>query len=258
MSNILIVDNDTSLREVLYDLLTRKGCKVLAASLSGQAFELLKTHRPDVILLDMGVSKRSVLEVAKRIRAFDASVPILLLRGTGVAEIIVEECQQLGHVYVLRKELGIDLFLSAVERMLIQIEDLAVKGKKLNGPHLTGRFLVVDDDAAARRMLKLIFESHGFEIILAGSGEEALEALGREPQLVMLDVTMPGMDGLMTLKRIKEISPDLPVIMVSAHDDKEIVREALAVGAYDYVTKPFSVEYLETIVMTKMLVGMKN
>ena len=119
-----------------------------------------------------------------------------------------------------------------------------------------GTVLAVDDDPAVLKMLKLVLEVRGVRMLLAGSGEEALKALAQKPDLVLLDVNMPGMDGLMTLKKIKTANPKLPVIMASGFGEEEIVREALELGAYDYVTKPFNLEYLETVVLTKMLVGM--
>jgi two-component system C4-dicarboxylate transport response regulator DctD len=66
------------------------------------------------------------------------------------------------------------------------------------------------------------------------------------------------MDGLMTLRKLRAAQPNLPVIMATGVDDESVVREALSCGAYDYVTKPFNLEYLETVVLTKVLLGMDH
>jgi DNA-binding NtrC family response regulator len=120
-----------------------------------------------------------------------------------------------------------------------------------------GTLLVIDDDAQIRQLLKQFFQSKGMRVVLAQSGEEGLKALAHKPLVVLLDINMPGMDGVAALKQIKAQSPRLPVVMISGGGEEKIARETLALGAYDYVSKPFSLEYLETIVMTKVLLGME-
>jgi DNA-binding response OmpR family regulator len=115
---------------------------------------------------------------------------------------------------------------------------------------------VTDDDAQQRRLLQAFFERRGLRVLTAESGEAALRCLAQKPHAVILDMNMPGMDGLMTLRKIKAAQPNMPVIMATGVDDEAVVREALNAGAYDYVTKPFNLEYLETVVMTKVLLGM--
>lgn len=105
-------------------------------------------------------------------------------------------------------------------------------------------------------MTKLIFKSQGLRVIEANSGEAALTMLKQEqPHVVLPDLTMPGMDGLMTLRKIKAAHPNIPVVMVSARGESDTVREALRAGAYDYAAKPFSIDYLESTVLTKLLIG---
>ena len=105
-----------------------------------------------------------------------------------------------------------------------------------------GRLLVVDDDAASRDMLTARLLRAGFAVIAAASGPEALELVASDPavELVLLDVTMPGMSGLEVLRRLRTMhrAEQLPVIMVTACSDSQGVVEALDKGATDYVTKP--------------------
>jgi two-component system KDP operon response regulator KdpE len=100
--------------------------------------------------------------------------------------------------------------------------------------------LVVDDDVRTVRMIKRILELEGYRVAVAGDGETALAMFEQvEPQLVLLDIMMPDLDGYATCRRLREFS-DVPVIMVTArNDDREIV-EGLDTGADDYITKPFS------------------
>lgn len=121
-----------------------------------------------------------------------------------------------------------------------------------------GTMLVVDDDAQIRQLLKQFFQSKGMRVVLAASGEEGLKALAHKPVVVLLDINMPGMDGVTTLQKIKEQQPKLPVVMISGGGEEKIARQTLELGAYDYVSKPFSLEYLETIVLTKVLLGIET
>lgn len=106
------------------------------------------------------------------------------------------------------------------------------------------RVLMVDDEDQFRATTKKIMNRRGFEMILAASGEEALEKLNKNPDVVILDIKMPGMDGHQALKEIKKRSPDLPVIMLTGHGALPSAREAQAEGAFDYLTKPCDIDLL--------------
>jgi len=109
-----------------------------------------------------------------------------------------------------------------------------------------GRILVVDDEEPVRDVLCEYFESQGFGVEAAPDGEAALAALGRlRPDLVLLDVRMPGIDGVEVLRRIRRADPDVPVIMVTANEDVALAKEMLKLGAFDYVAKPFDFSYLD-------------
>ena len=123
---------------------------------------------------------------------------------------------------------------------------------------IPGTLLIVEDEPKIQRFLQSFFESRGLTVYAVGSGEEALKALSKKPTVVLLDVKMPGMGGIETLRTIRTTHPKLPVIMATAVGEEQIVRQALDAGAYDYVMKPFNLEYLETVVLTKILLGMEG
>jgi len=107
------------------------------------------------------------------------------------------------------------------------------------------RILVVDDEPAIRRALRPPLMELGFQVAEASRGEEALQALRNAPHdVVLLDINMPGIGGIETLKRIRSFAPRLPVLMLTVRDDEEDKVEALESGADDYVTKPFSTREL--------------
>jgi two-component system response regulator MprA len=109
------------------------------------------------------------------------------------------------------------------------------------------KILVVDDERAVRESLRRALELEGYQIELAGDGSEALSTLGRDepqPDAVILDVLMPGVDGLEVCRRLRAAGNHVPVLMLTARDEVENRVAGLDAGADDYVTKPFALEEL--------------
>lgn len=115
------------------------------------------------------------------------------------------------------------------------------------------RVLIVDDEPVVTDVLQEFFKSfrHGYiyDVETASNGVDAYRSVLRaRPDLVLLDVNMPGMDGLSLLKHLHAIDPELPVIMISAHQDSRAAAEAQMAGIFSYVPKPFDFRQLEHIV----------
>ena len=105
------------------------------------------------------------------------------------------------------------------------------------------RILIIDDEASIRESLAGILSDEGFEPHYAESAEQGLSTLeSAKFDLVLLDIWMPGMDGMEALKKIKELYPHLPVIMISGHGSIETAVQATKMGAYDFIEKPPSYE----------------
>src|SRR5688572_6414705 len=105
--------------------------------------------------------------------------------------------------------------------------------------HAARRVLVADDDLDVRRLVRALLERAGHEVVEAADGKECLRALfERRPELVLLDVGMPGLDGWKTLERIREVA-DVPVLLLTARADELDRVRGLRAGADDYVSKPF-------------------
>ncbi len=109
--------------------------------------------------------------------------------------------------------------------------------------------LVVDDEVSICQSLKAILNDEGYQVLLAGSGEEAIKVVEEEmPQLVLLDIWLPGIDGLETLKAIKAAHPNVLVIMMSGHGTIETAVRATKLGAFDFIEKPLSLDKVIIIV----------
>jgi DNA-binding NtrC family response regulator len=119
-----------------------------------------------------------------------------------------------------------------------------------------GKILVVDDDPEVRMATRDFLSSKGYEVSVAEGGREALRQLAAAPaDVVLLDVAMPDMDGMETLKRIVSGHPNVPVIMVTANADIEITSKVLHLGAADYVPKPFDLDYLDQAISIQLSAG---
>jgi len=100
--------------------------------------------------------------------------------------------------------------------------------------------LAIDDDVALSELYSIILRGHNFEVLVANTGEEGLQILKEKtPQIVILDLMMPGMDGWQTCKAIRAFS-DVPILILSALDDPSVITSILDTGADDYLVKPFS------------------
>lgn len=111
------------------------------------------------------------------------------------------------------------------------------------------RILVVDDEASMRRMVELLLSQEGYQPKVAQNAEEALAAMAQEAfDLVISDIRMPGLSGLDLLRRLREEGSDTEVILITAYASAESAIEALKLGAFDYVTKPFQVDELLHVV----------
>jgi DNA-binding NtrC family response regulator len=114
----------------------------------------------------------------------------------------------------------------------------------------TAKILLVDDEPAMLRYIRTLLEVDDYKVETASTGEEALQRIdkGMEPDLVLLDVLMPGIDGLETLEQLRQKRPGVKVVMLSCVNDTKKVVQAMRLGAHDYLTKPFQKAELDAVV----------
>jgi DNA-binding NtrC family response regulator len=117
-----------------------------------------------------------------------------------------------------------------------------------------GKILVVDDEIEACKALEEFLSSMGHEVYTALDGPTALERVQEvRPDIVLLDMIMPGMGGTDVLKKIKELDFDTSVVMVTVVAEENRAKETMELGAFDYITKPVDLNYLENVLMVKLL-----
>lgn len=114
---------------------------------------------------------------------------------------------------------------------------------------LRGKILVVDDEANVALLLAEYLTEQGYLVVTAHGGIEALAKIDLEkPQVILLDVRMPGMDGVEVLRRIRSFDKQVGILMISANDDVELAKQTIEMGAFDYTLKPVDFAYLSRAV----------
>lgn len=166
----------------------------------------------------------------------------------------VKDAEKLDRALTHMKEDRILQPLATISQAMVPLLEWAMNFRRQMQPHVraarslgsmaqkvTPVILVVDDDSIHRALLRNILTEERYRVVVASSGREALAALARTtPSLVLMDIMMPGIDGLETMAQIKAIPihANLPVIMVTAKSDGNVVRDSLRIGAVDFIVKP--------------------
>jgi len=222
-NQVLLVEGQLDRRQQLYELLNSHGLRVVAVRTGHLALETLKHERPDVLLIGGTLSDMTGEALVAHVRTFDATTPVIRV-SRDVSE----------------------------ERLVAEIgRQLPKPAAQLAGP--TGTILLVDDNSRLVSILQSFLQLHGLAIVTAGSGEEAIDRLKAcMPRVVLLDMRMPGMDGLLTLRKIRTLAPALPVIFISQVDEESVLEEAKSLGVDEYLTKPLNFEHLKTILLAKL------
>lgn len=110
------------------------------------------------------------------------------------------------------------------------------------------RILVADDEVNIRRVLSAVLARDGYEVIEAGDGEQALGLIGHGVAAIITDLKMPRLDGMSLLRRVTVEHPDVPVVMITAHGSVDSAVEAVKLGAFDYLEKPFDTHQIRQVI----------
>jgi len=259
--SVLIVDDEEELRSVLTEFLQGQGLDVIQAANGLEALLQVKRARPGTVILDITMPRLGGLDALKRIRAFDPSITAIILTGI-VDDALRRQALALGARSVFVKPVALADLWRAVggadttPLAPTEHQESSPWSPPSAGP-VTGpiaRILVIDDDAGLREALGEFLRTRGYATRLAVDGVGGMAAVMEDaPDVVLLDIEMPGLNGVAALNAIRAMAPDLKVIMVSGTTDTDLSKRALAAGAFDYVTKPIDFAYLtqslETAVM---------
>jgi DNA-binding NtrC family response regulator len=249
---VVIADDDQDLREMIAEYLEAQGIKVLQAKNGLEVLLHVKRARPLAVVLDLSMPRLGGLEALRRIRSFDPTIRVIVV--TGEPEALHQQAHALGAAAVLAKPMALPHLLAALrdgdEPTTVHPIDDAQSAPSEPPPApqpeaSRGRILVVDDEEGIREVLEEFLTSQRFGVRTVSDGPAAIRAIVEAaPDVVLLDIDMPGLKGTDALPTIRSLAPRTAVIMVSGTGDVETAKRALAVGAFDYVTKPVDFGYL--------------
>jgi two-component system, response regulator, stage 0 sporulation protein F len=132
---------------------------------------------------------------------------------------------------------------------VIDIWELISNNKRGRGGVMKEKILIVDDQFGIRILLNEVFQKEGYQTFQAANGVQALEIVTKhDPDLVLLDMKIPGMDGIEILKRMKVIDPDIRVIIMTAYGELDMIQEAKDLGAITHFAKPFDIDDIRAAV----------
>jgi len=271
-TRVLIVDNEKDLAGMLSLIIKDLGTEVAVANGGKECLEILVKQDFDVVILDVWMPGLNGIKTLKEIKKGYPLVEVIILTGHGTVHDAVQ-AMKIGAFDYLLKPVDYDELLSKLEAaatrkhkqeerikkadtqsffqeeterreegLSIQ-EDVhtePIKQKsKLNSSKIPANVLIVDDEKEFVEMLALRLETAGEDVLSAYSGNECLEILNqKEIGVVLLDIEMPGMGGIETLKKIKEKYPLVEVIILTAYATIETAVQGMKLGAYDYLLKP--------------------
>jgi DNA-binding NtrC family response regulator len=236
MKSILVVEDETSLRESLREWLTDLGYQVEVASEGEEALRLIEERNFDVALLDLRLPGKNGLQVLREAKAKKPKLVGIIITAYPTTEMAVE-AMKMGAVDFLSKPVDLDRLEALVKS---KTEPARVGAKPL---------LIVDDEPSMRGSLQHWFTDLGYQVETAGDGVEAMKRLaGKEYGLLILDLKLPKKDGMEVLRESRRLHPGLKVIIITAYPSVETATEAMKQGAVEYLAKPIGLSDLEKLV----------
>jgi two-component system CheB/CheR fusion protein len=257
MASILVVDDERLICELLQVVLSSQGHEVIVASNGEQALDLFAKRRPRLTLLDICMPGLDGIEVLRQIHWMDPLAAVMILTAMETDTLRLQ-AKEWGVSEYLTKGLPLDKLISAVERAIVQSEKRSTLMPSVSvgrqvGPDEPATILVVDDDEVVRGLLTDFLSRRGYRVLAAHDGPAALSLVDEQPRLVVLDIYMPGMNGVKVLREIRAKRYAGGVIVLSGCEEEKLLEELLNMGAVEFMAKPFDLERLALAVQVGLI-----
>lgn len=271
MARIFVVDDEPSIRSALARIVAMDGHDVEEFEHGRGALDAVEDEPPDLIVTDIFMPEMDGVELLIELDRIAPHVPVIAISGGGRGPHppILEEAVQLGAAATVGKPFRAEQVRRVVERVLASsaVDAAAVAASRnaeasrpatLEAEIRAARVLVADDEEPARRALTRMLERSGYtQVRSAATGDEAMKmAASWQPDLLILDLHMPGSDGFAVLEFVRDAQTGplvLPVLVLTGDFDPEVKQRAFAAGAMDFLVKPPSAD--ETIARVRNLLS---
>ncbi len=270
MASILVVDDEPENLELMEGILAPSGYTVRTAGGGREALQAVEEELPDLILLDLMMPTVSGFEVCERLRADPraAHLPIIIVSALaqlgakeralalGADDYLTKPIQRAEVLARVEEMLRVRQLRQDLDRTLASLHALEMarhrhrrQGLREMGVAVAGgtreaeeasapAILLVEDEELTRQFYGDLLGERGFRVVAAASGAEAIQAVPRHSfQAVLLDIRLPELSGLEALEQIRQIAPDLPVIILTSHPSSQNAIAALKLGAFDVIVK---------------------
>ena len=236
---LLLVDDEAEFLTELGKALSRRGFEIARAPNAWSALQLLAEQSFDVAIVDAKMPGISGVDLFLRLKYLYPGMPVIILTGHGSVQQAFEASRD-GVFDYLTKPCEVEKVSEVARRAVREARQVA------NHTAASGiRLLFVDDDAEFVEQLSIALTKRGMQVTVSATVAEAQRRIESESfDVALLDVKMPGMDGIALLRLVRQAQPLVEVIMLTGHLSIESAVEAVKEGAFDFLMKPFDVESL--------------
>lgn len=258
VKDLLIIEDDDVVRKQIIEIIGREDVEPIGAGTGAEAFKLLKEHKFDCIVLDLGLPDISGFELLKKIEE-DKDIelpPVIIYTGRDLSREETSQLKKYAESIIIKGVKSEERLLDETALFLHRVVDRLPKNKQdiISSLHdkdavFRGKkVLLVDDDMRNLFAMSKILDDKGMLITEAENGKVAIEKLEKDKtfDLILMDIMMPVMDGYEAMRRIRKIKEfkSIPIIAITAKAMKEDYEKCIAAGASDYLTKPLDVDKL--------------
>ncbi|MET3120736.1 DNA-binding NarL/FixJ family response regulator [Oxalobacteraceae bacterium GrIS 2.11] len=256
-TKILIVDDNESIRGLLGVLFRHERYEVVGELSSGDnLITTVKRLQPDIVCLDQEMPGKDGLTLLKELKEIDPKAAVLMITGTKDPEFQLQAVSA-GVAGFLRKPFSQIQVLKEIKqvdharRLLLNQPTTPPAETTANSINM----VIADDSSIMRDLLSMIMKSMGINIVgEAMDGQEAVTMADQhKPQAMCLDLDMPNLAGMEALEKIKSDHPDIKIIIISGHADREKVKRAIELGACGFIIKPFEAQQVVQTVRKLLL-----
>jgi len=234
---ILIVDDDTIIRQRLQGELSRGYYNVFTAGTGVEALAVIEKEKPQIILLDVKLPDMDGLELLSGIKKDCPDSEVIIMTGYGAEEVAIQALRR-GAIDYIEKPIDLVVLDAAVGRAREKVDSKVKIAYRQT-------LLVVDDDQEMANRLQRILKKEGYDALTAYSGREALDiVLKNKIEVVITDIMMEDMNGIELIIEARKLYSDLECIVITGHKDNELAVKSLRAGAIDYLTKPLDLDEL--------------
>lgn len=263
MATILVINEQQLLCDLLGAEFSQHGHKVYTSVTGKEGIELFRQRRPRLTFLDLQLPDMNGIEALKKIREIDSNAAVLILTGAA-SDYMDDQARELGITDFLGKGVPFETLMKKIQQAPPQQSTPVASPPPRSAKAVSKLFeapgqrtvLIVDDEAPIRDLLTQFLPTRGIRVLTAQDGLAALAmAESERPHFIVLDIHMPGMNGVEVLRKLRAKNYEGVIMMLTSIQDGKLLKEALDLGAVDIVGKPFDLEHLALAIQASMVLA---